>query len=110
MSLVGHRRSRWTLVGLGCWFYGRKEELGRRQGLTMRVRRLLVFSLLALVAFVPPAAEGQEGFDGPELPSGTVTVAGEFTSGKFLDPGVMATSPERYDNPPTDSISFFIFR
>jgi hypothetical protein len=61
----------------------------------MRLRLLLVVSLLALVAFVPPAAEGQEGFDDPELPPGTVTVAGEFTSGKFLDPGTMATSPDQ---------------
>ena len=61
----------------------------------VRMRLVVVVTLLALIAFVLPAAQGQEGFDDPDLPPGTVTVVGEFTSGKFLDPGTMATSADQ---------------
>lgn len=65
------------------------------QGFGLQRRFLVVLTLLSVWAVVLPAARGQEGLDEPELPPGTVTVLGEFTSGKFLDPGERATSPDQ---------------
>ncbi|MBT8194459.1 MAG: hypothetical protein HKO63_07645 [Acidimicrobiia bacterium] len=61
----------------------------------MSGRPLVIVTLVAMTAVVVPAARGQEGLDDPEPPPGTVTVLGEFTSGKFLDPGTMATSADQ---------------